>query len=97
MAKTKLSDEELSRVLSAHANGEMTRRGTHLSTSGKACVLEVASTLTDDLFYSGSANEWEEWRPCTWRYGVAQWFDANYNPGWPLGKFLRELERQGLA
>jgi hypothetical protein len=46
---------------------------------------------------------WEGWDFDLWKmkesYSEAtrQWFDFNYNPGWPLGKFLRELEKQGLA
>ena len=80
----KFTDEELSRILSAHANDELRPYGNTFARPNKCCVLEAAHTVNGYLSGKGDSS-------------VSEWFDDNYNPGWPLGKFLRELERQGLA
>jgi len=90
----KFTDEELSRILSAHANGEMRRFGWDEDERmpAKVCAVQAAEQVDDEGHKSPSY--WYKNHP---RGRAMRWFDKNYNPGWPLGKFLRELERQGLA
>ena len=81
----KFTDEELSRILSAHANGELRRYGyCYGALSPKCCLLQAAYTVNG--YFSGKGEPAD-----------IRWFDETYNAGWPLGKFLRELEKQGLA
>jgi len=82
------TDEELSRILSAHAKGELRRGGLTGSFPNKCCILQAAYGFSN--YFMGTYN-YEKY------YKDACWFDAEYNPGWPLGRFLRELEARGLA
>jgi hypothetical protein len=85
------NDEELSRILSAHVNGELRRGGLSSREPGKCCVLQAAhglSKIVGDIYFTFGYKE---------NYQAAKWFDTEYNPGWPLGRFLRELEARGLA
>jgi len=83
------TDEELSRILSAHTSGELRSGGRSSATPDKCCILQAAHGFDDEY--------------CLTTYGYfknvihAEWFDEHYNPGWPLGRFLRELEARGLA
>ena len=78
----KFTDEELSRILTCHANNDLRQGFTY--EGSQCCMMQAAKCARVKI---ATANQWP----------FVEWFDANYNPGWPLGKFLRELERQGLA
>ena len=94
----KFNDEELSRILSAHAKGELRRAGWDPDRPElMKCCINQAALGVDEFEDKGL----EMMKKDAWEGSFLQralmFFDCNYNPGWPLGKFLRELEKQGLA
>jgi hypothetical protein len=89
----KFNDEELSRILSAHANGELRRFGWHDTQRVVKCCINQAALGVDEFEEMVKKGAWQG----SFLQRSLGFFDRNYNPGWPLGKFLRELEKQGLA
>jgi len=83
------TDEELSRILSAHAKGELRRQGMTESAPNKCCILQAAYGFRDSSLMT--TYKYEE---C---FEYAEWFDEYYVEGWPLGRFLREMEAIGAA
>jgi hypothetical protein len=81
---TKLTDEELSRVLSAHEAGGLRRQGGSVP-GYPACIVQAAK----QEFYGGDA-------ACLMPL-VTIWFDYNYRRSWTTDEFLAQLESQGLA
>lgn len=85
MKMKKLTDEQLSRVLSEHAAGMLSRLGWD-----GPCLLHAAynvSGLTD-----ADADTWHL------QYGYwVDWFDERYDRSWTTTEFLRQLEKQGIA
>jgi len=97
MASNKFTDEQLSRIVSAHVNGELRRYGWNdTKPLAKCCINQAA--LGVDGFEKKSL---EMCRNGKWKGSLLDrslsFFDREYNPGWPLGRFLRELEARGLA
>lgn len=84
----KFTDEELSRVLSAHEDGTLERGGGLWSCSDTdyaACILQVAKLVPHPF------------DACVFNEKLAYWFDDCYEPGWTAVRFFRELEKQGVA
>lgn len=90
----KLNEEELSRVLTAHALGGLeVLRGwndNHIydRPGYPGCLVQVAFEISrlselDGLGLDG--------------LGSAIWFDCNYDPNWTVEKLLFKLEEQGYA
>lgn len=82
----KFNDEELSRILSAHAKRGLGREGMSLNASDKPCLIEVAERQ-EAAFSTGSVS----------KEGTATWFDRTYRPNWSVDRFLAQLEARGLA
>lgn len=89
----KFTDEELSRVISAHEGGQLRRRGMlwnevwHIATDGKlaACAIQAGKVIAvqfDAMVMSP-------------RFAMA--FDANYYGEWSADLLLAWLESQGVA
>jgi hypothetical protein len=80
----KYTNEQLSRILSEHSAGRMRRYGYALSMIGSSgfCVGQVANNQCDSIGLNPK---------------IARWFDRSYCEGWSVDRFLRELEKQGLA
>lgn len=77
----KFTDEELSRVLSAHAAGLLGG-----APGTKPCLIQVAKllvTLTVGYSTEDAAAAW--------------WFDGHYGASWSCDEFLAQLEARGLA
>lgn len=83
------TDEELSRILSAHVNGEMQRFG-----KGGVCVAQAACGVSEQ-----SDGLWTEPEPEreTFMNNASIWFDREYKPDWTTDEFLAQLEAQGWA
>jgi len=90
-------DEELSRIVSAHAGGQLRAFGSY--ERNQCCMYSSAYPAISEIEDIGPEGwDWGLWQTKgNFSETARQWFDFNYNPGWPLGKFLRELEKQGLA
>lgn len=88
----KFTDEELSRILSAHEGGQLRRMGEawcsvygYLPDGYTACVIQAGKVV-----HSPSEASMHD-------YDLARWFDRNYEPAWTASRLLRELEKQGCA
>jgi hypothetical protein len=80
----RLTDEELSRVLTAHAVGGL---GIFMPSAGLPCCLVQAAKLTTTGTIGYSKRDLRD----------AAWFDHQYEPTWTVGEFLAQLEARGLA
>jgi len=97
MASNKFTDEQLSRIFSAHANGELRRLGwDDTMQQAKCCINQAAMGVEEFEEMSWKMNKIGLWNG-SFLDRAMTFFDAEYNPGWPLGRFLRELEARGLA
>lgn len=79
----KLTDEELSRVLTAHEAGGLVRGGNILMPGYPACLAQVAKGSPTGLGHG--------------LLDGAAWFDSAYRQSWTVGEFLAQLEARGLA
>lgn len=87
----KFTDEELSRILTAHANGLLEREGECWFECEVGC--EVVGGCINQFAYNEGNNGTAE--KCNLE--VANWFDANYNRSMSIEAFLAALERLGAA
>lgn len=90
----KFTDEQLSRILSAHANGEMRCGGMHQVQPEKVCVMQAAFgvEVSNDGFFFSIAKELTAEQEVS-----VVWFDDEYKSKWTTDQFLAQLEAQGLA
>lgn len=84
MAAPRLTDEELSRVLTAHAAGGLKRAGGYDSHGYPCCIQQARWQLLN-------LPQGQVFTP------VTNWFDHNYEPSWTVEEFLAQLEARGLA
>lgn len=83
-------DVQLSRILSAHAAGELISGGQNwyvdwCDHEWRSCLVQAAELVP----FPGR---------CHGRNQLAvEWFDRNYNRNWTVDQFLRQLERVGIA
>lgn len=81
----KFTDEQLSRVLTAHARGGLIRCG-EVGAAFPACLVQVALECEYGL---------NEQPPDV--VADSLWFDRNYERDWSVEMFLCQLEIRGLA
>ncbi len=82
------TDEELSRILTAHAQGGLERYGFEHYPAYPACILQVAlvcSNALDAVDLDGSLDS------------IMGWFDSSYDPNWTPEQFLQYLENLCVA
>ena len=88
----RFSDEELSRILSAHCTGDLKRDGASwdvldgLNPPTVVCVLQAAFTIDGYLEIPEPDNNSAEIKLTTW-------FDCNYEKSWTPDELLRKLEQ----
>jgi len=79
-----MTDEELSRVLTAHEAGGLQRGGNGRVVGYPCCIQQARWSIqklpTRQVFTD-----------------ITEWFDSNYQSTWTADEFLRQLERRGLA
>lgn len=84
----KFTDEELSRILSAHEGVQLCKKGQawdkHFLSFG--CCLVQAAKLEPSPSAAYSMSE-----------HIAGWFDAFYDLEWTTDELLSELEKHGVA
>ena len=85
-----LTDEQISRVLSAHEAGQLVQCGFDwnydpITIIKKGCIIQVA-TLEKGKWGSGIPNYIQ----------VVEWFDREYREYWTVDQFIEQLEKQGL-
>lgn len=80
----KFTDEQLSRVLTAHARKGLVRAGED-GPAYPACIVQVADECEHG--YNSTAQS----------STAAGWFDLNYQRDWSVEMFLTQLEILGLA
>ncbi len=85
----KLTDEQLSRVLSAHDNGFLMDCGDLRCTYSSGCLMQVANC--DDRSYEYA--ESYDVRPRS----NASWFDKCWVHNWSPDEFLSAMEKAGIA
>ncbi|TAL29076.1 MAG: hypothetical protein EPN98_21795 [Phenylobacterium sp.] len=80
----RLTDEELSRVLTAHEMGGLVRKGDTRAKAYPACLVQVAK---------------ESWTGFGFGHhiGDVYWFDWSYRPDWTVDEFMAQLVARGLA
>lgn len=90
MNKFKFTEEELSRILSAHEAGDLGRLG--LCYGGDiCCVLQAAWGYEEYL-------KWAKVSAIgTKKFSVMKWFDSKYRSFWTADQFLTELEEIGVV
>lgn len=81
----RLTDEELSRVLTAHEAGGLKRCGKANQPAYPACLMQTSRCY-------GTSTE----IPLS-LWSKVRWFDGNYQPSWTTEEFLAALEARGLA
>ncbi len=80
----KFTDEEWSRVLSAHEGGQLNNYGSAWEYGGStACVLQAASE---------NASPWDV---VSIDRDLSIWFDCHYEPTWRVSRLISGLEAQG--
>jgi hypothetical protein len=84
----KFTDEELSRILSAHEGGQLRRQGGWWDEGAPFCCVVQAAKM--------------EPRPDRAKFGlglysIAESFDDGYSPDWTTDQFLAWLESKGAA
>lgn len=81
----KLTDEQLSRVLTAHELGELETGELGGRPAYPACLIQVSHLVwsTDEMNQG--------------QFGAALDFDGYYDGGWTVDEFLAQLEARGLA
>lgn len=86
----KFNDEMLSRVLTAHENGGLQKKGRFNQLGYPGCLYQVA--LESDSFCD-FIGEWD------WKTDgrVLDWFDHNYDHNWTTDQFLQYLTNKGVA
>lgn len=77
---TKLDDEQLSKVLTAHSNGNLVKYGAANRPAYPGCIVQVAFELPV--------------APATDR--LVSWFDVNYDNCWTEEEFMEKLEQEGF-
>ena len=91
----KLNDEQLSRVLSAHAEGRLEYL-TAIETISPAplrnlgCLMQVA-TMTiaqEEPMFSWGHTDFAD---------NTSWFDSEYRPAWSPEEFLAAMQKAGIA
>lgn len=80
----KFSDEQLSRIITAHENNELVRSG--YTGIGYPCCINQAAY---EEYFCGIAYDLDS--------VVAEWFDENYQTTWTTEQFIRKLEQKGFA
>ena len=92
----KFTDEELSRVLTAHACGGLKSCGRYDVPAYPACIIQCACAINNL-----SPIEADDGCPKDLIRDTGQstpsWFDQNYDPRWTVEEFLEQLREQGLA
>lgn len=83
----RLTDEELSRVLTAHAVGELVRGGIAEGLAYPCCLIQAARAC-------GRVLKDPEQRDLS---VDACWFDLRYYRSWTVDEFLAQLVARGLA
>jgi hypothetical protein len=91
----KFTDEELSRVLSAHEAGQLQRKGKYRD--GEACLLAAALPAQNDAAWGWDWGLWHSVFADGELRRIYRWFDESYSPAVTADEFLRQLEAQGLA
>jgi hypothetical protein len=88
----KLNDEELSKVLTAHAVGGLVQGGSPswTETGYPGCLSEI---VFESFGVASIQPHYERDRALK----MAYWFDVNYDANWTVDRFLVELEGVGLA
>jgi hypothetical protein len=90
----KFTSEQLSKILTAHANGGLVRFGKIDLSAYPGCLIQVAHECE-----SGFTPRFDLIIPeIDWvvESGI-HWFDKNYNEKWTTVHFLHQLEWKGLA
>lgn len=97
MAKLRLNEEELSRVLSAHSSFQLVREGRfdfglienmspfNLKPCGVGCVMQIALNTPLPFLAALKNND------------LACWFDLNYDAYWSADTFLQKLIKKGFV
>lgn len=87
----KLTDEELSRVLTAHEENALNRGGCYYAKrrnnggSGLGCLIQVAKADKNAPWHGDNL------------LPSAKWFDNNYQKNWSSDELLTYLENAGIA
>lgn len=84
--KPRLTDEELSRVMTAHVLGELVRGGDYTA-EGYPCCLIQAAKVTNAVF--DESNDLRD--------HAFNWFDTCYQKYWTDVEFLARLRERGLS
>lgn len=87
----KYTDAQLSRILTAHANGELIHGGAGDKQAYPACLVQCGLEVFNVFEIDNES--------CSTYYRAygGLWFDGNYDPLWTAEQFLTELEKEGLA
>ncbi len=88
----KFTDEQLSRVLTAHELGGLKRGGAHQTNAYPCCLLQCAGAIMNSFAEDAHSVFGDESLVPT-----AVWFDANYQTTWTTDEFLDQLTAQGLV
>lgn len=83
--KPHFTNEELSRILSAHAGGQLKRYGADWGADNPiaGCVIQVSKMVNNDFNLDAEP--------------IASWFDTSYYPSWTPTYLLRRIEKRGRA
>lgn len=84
----KFTNDELSKILTAHAAEGLTRGGRYDFTGYPCCIIQAAHEI-------GNINllqvYLEELAP------IVSWFDYHYEESWTVDQFLDQLVKQGVV
>jgi hypothetical protein len=90
---SKFTEAELSRILSAHANGDMRRRGMSFDYPECVCVMQAAYGALGEKSGFDIAKDLTTAK----QQEAVHWFDRTYDSDWTPEQFLAHLEARGLA
>lgn len=85
----KYTDEELSRILTAHEAGGLMRVGEEGNLAYPCCIVQAGLAVTRIASPASCISD------MVTRGGW--WFDGAYQQYWTTEEFLRQLEEKGLA
>lgn len=85
----RLTDEELSRALTAHEAGGLKRGYSQRSSAYPCCLFQAAFSISSFVDVDFSKDRWMN-------PGI-DWFDKAYRSSWTTDEFLAALEARGLA
>lgn len=84
----KFNDEQLSKILTAHASGGLERYGALDRPGYPGCIMQIAFGLSRLISSNDvTSDPWFD----------INWFDENYNSGWSEEEFLEKLAERGMV